>query len=36
LEPAKVGNHGHIEPEGKYHERVKISNRLKETYLETK
>jgi hypothetical protein len=27
-EPAKVGNHGHIEPKGLYHEKVIILNRL--------
>jgi hypothetical protein len=30
LEPTRVGNHGHIEPELLYHERVEIPNRLKE------
>jgi hypothetical protein len=28
-EPARVGNHGHIEPKGMYHERVKIPNKLR-------
>jgi hypothetical protein len=29
LKPSRVGNHGHIEPKGLYHERVKTPNRLK-------
>ncbi len=28
LEPSRVGNHGPIEPEDLYHEKVKIPNRL--------
>jgi len=30
LEPIRVGNHGHIELEDLYHERVKIPNRFRE------
>jgi hypothetical protein len=29
LKPARVGNHGHIELQDLYHERVRIFNRLK-------
>ncbi len=30
LEPARIRNHGHIEPKGMYHERVKIPDRFRE------
>jgi len=29
LEPARIENHGHIEPKDLYHERVRILNRLR-------